>query len=111
MVISMVSVIEHITLEQKVLFLSGLRRDFNCTVTLPLQTWVADRAEIACRRLHSCIPISVKTEEHMIRKSLSAFDLVATQSSGNPIDLVSGCKQLEIVIRYFTLRFSMMVVL
>src|ERR1700674_3198006 len=47
----------------------------------------------------------------MMPKSNSAFDLVATQSSGNPIDLVSGCKQLETVIRYFTLRLSIMVFL
>jgi hypothetical protein len=47
MVMNMVSVIEHITREEKVLLFGGLGKDFNCTVTLPLQTWVADSDEIA----------------------------------------------------------------
>jgi TonB-dependent receptor len=44
-------------------------------------------------------------------KSISLFDQVARRSSGNPIDLVSGCKQREPVIRRFTLRLSIMVFL
>ncbi|HEY4781145.1 MAG TPA: carboxypeptidase-like regulatory domain-containing protein, partial [Chthoniobacterales bacterium] len=47
----------------------------------------------------------------MMRKWISAFGLVTTQSYRNPIDRVPGCKQLEAVIRCLTLRLSIMVFL
>src|ERR1700720_736554 len=47
----------------------------------------------------------------MMPKSISAFDLVATQSSRNPIDRVPRRKQGEAVGKYLTVRISIMVFL